>query len=155
MVVVPLQIVQGLEWHEVSVVWENPWWNQYLQSQDAYCMNLWLKLYNAERFNAWLMTIVIRSHDNLRNIVITARNEVGARLYFHRRLWFCSRGGGGKSPCQGASLICFTLVLIHKDISDMILWVKEWISSQYAAILQLAYTSQWTLFNLPVVVWFT
>ena len=22
----------------------------------------------------------------------TARNEVGARLYFHRRLWFCRRG---------------------------------------------------------------
>ena len=27
------------------------------------------------------------------NPVITARNEVGARLYFHRRLWFCPRGG--------------------------------------------------------------
>ena len=26
--------------------------------------------------------------------LITARNEVGARLYFHRRLWFCSQGGG-------------------------------------------------------------
>ena len=25
--------------------------------------------------------------------IITARNEVGARLYFHRRLWFCSQGG--------------------------------------------------------------
>ena len=24
---------------------------------------------------------------------ITARNEVGARLYFHRRVWFCSQGG--------------------------------------------------------------
>ena len=26
------------------------------------------------------------------NSFITARNEVGARLYFHRRVWFCSRG---------------------------------------------------------------
>ena len=26
-------------------------------------------------------------------MIFTARNEVGARLYFHRRLWFCSRGG--------------------------------------------------------------
>ena len=25
--------------------------------------------------------------------VFTARNEVGARLYFHRRLWFCSGRG--------------------------------------------------------------
>ena len=24
---------------------------------------------------------------------VTARNEVGARLYFHRCLWFCSQGG--------------------------------------------------------------
>ena len=24
---------------------------------------------------------------------ITARNEVGTRLYFHRHLWFCPRGG--------------------------------------------------------------
>ena len=32
--------------------------------------------------------------------IITASNEVGARLYFHRRLWFCSRGaGGGISAC--------------------------------------------------------
>ena len=27
------------------------------------------------------------------NYIITARNEVGARLYFHRRLWFCPQGG--------------------------------------------------------------
>ena len=26
--------------------------------------------------------------------IFTARNEVGARLYFHRRLWFCPREGG-------------------------------------------------------------
>ena len=26
-------------------------------------------------------------------LIITARNEVGARLYFHRRVWFCSQGG--------------------------------------------------------------
>ena len=26
-------------------------------------------------------------------IIFTARNEVGARLYFHRRLWFCPQGG--------------------------------------------------------------
>ena len=25
--------------------------------------------------------------------LITARNEVGARYYFHRHLWFCSQGG--------------------------------------------------------------
>ena len=25
--------------------------------------------------------------------IITARNEVGARLYFHRHVWFCSQGG--------------------------------------------------------------
>ena len=25
-------------------------------------------------------------------LIITTRNEVGARLYFHRRLWFCSQG---------------------------------------------------------------
>ena len=27
-------------------------------------------------------------------LFITAHNEVGARLYFHRRLWFCPQGGG-------------------------------------------------------------
>ena len=27
------------------------------------------------------------------SLIFTARNEVGARLYFHRRLWFCPRGG--------------------------------------------------------------
>ena len=27
------------------------------------------------------------------SMFITARNEVGARLYFHRRVWFCSQGG--------------------------------------------------------------
>ena len=32
--------------------------------------------------------------ERVRQPIITARNEVGARLYFHRHLWFCSRGGG-------------------------------------------------------------
>ena len=27
--------------------------------------------------------------------IFTARNEVAAKLCFHRRLWFCSQGGGG------------------------------------------------------------
>ena len=31
---------------------------------------------------------------------VTARNEVGARLYFHRRLWFCSQGRGGLPQCM-------------------------------------------------------
>ena len=31
---------------------------------------------------------------NCSDIIITARNEVGARFYFHRRLWVCPRGGG-------------------------------------------------------------
>ena len=30
--------------------------------------------------------------------IITGRNEVGARLYFRRRLWFCPWGGGGGIP---------------------------------------------------------
>ena len=30
--------------------------------------------------------------------LITARNEVGAKLCFHRRVWFCSRGWGGCLP---------------------------------------------------------
>ena len=30
-----------------------------------------------------------------RTQVITARNEVGARLCFYRCVWFCSQGGGG------------------------------------------------------------
>ena len=35
-------------------------------------------------------------------MVITARNEVGARLCFHTCLWFCSRGGGWYTsmPCR-------------------------------------------------------
>ena len=28
-----------------------------------------------------------------RIVIFTARNEVEARLYFHRRVWFCSQGG--------------------------------------------------------------
>ena len=28
------------------------------------------------------------------SFIFTAHNEVGARLFFHRRVWFCSRGGG-------------------------------------------------------------
>ena len=33
---------------------------------------------------------------------ITARNEVGARLYFHRRVWFCSQWGvPGPGGCHG------------------------------------------------------
>ena len=36
---------------------------------------------------------------------ITALNEVGARLYFHRCLWFCSQGGGGGIPaCIAGSI---------------------------------------------------
>ena len=32
-------------------------------------------------------------------VVITVRNVVMARLYFHRHLWFCSQGGwGGRHP---------------------------------------------------------
>ena len=31
-------------------------------------------------------------------ILVTARNEVGARLCFHRGVWFCSPGGGGCLP---------------------------------------------------------
>ena len=27
------------------------------------------------------------------SLFVTARKEVGARLYFHRRVWFCSQGG--------------------------------------------------------------
>ena len=43
-------------------------------------------------------------------VLITARNEVGVGLYFHRRLWFCPRGGWYPSmycrwypsmPCTG------------------------------------------------------
>ena len=30
-------------------------------------------------------------------VLLPARNEVGARLYFHRRLWFCWQGGGGSA----------------------------------------------------------
>ena len=39
------------------------------------------------------------------------RNEVGARLYFHRRLWFCARGehvwllGGGMCGCQAEACV--------------------------------------------------
>ena len=29
----------------------------------------------------------------LKCLLVTARKEVGARLYFHRRLWYCSQGG--------------------------------------------------------------
>ena len=38
--------------------------------------------------------------------VITARNEVGARLYFHRRLWFCPQGGGMRG-CRGGVHACW------------------------------------------------
>ena len=30
-------------------------------------------------------------------LIFTAHNEVGARLYFHRRQWFCPRGEGGRA----------------------------------------------------------
>ena len=36
-----------------------------------------------------------------KGLLVTARNEVGARLYFHRHLWFCPRGGGGMHGCGG------------------------------------------------------
>ena len=32
-------------------------------------------------------------HILLECILVTTRNKVGARLYFHRRVWFCSLGG--------------------------------------------------------------
>ena len=41
-------------------------------------------------------------------VTFTARNEVGARLCFHRHVWFCSQGGGlprcmlGYHPPPGA-----------------------------------------------------
>ena len=34
--------------------------------------------------------------------IFTAPNEVSARLCFHRRVWFCSRGGGGGVVSQHA-----------------------------------------------------
>ena len=42
--------------------------------------------------------------------IFTARNEVGARLYFHRRLWFCPQGeacmvAGGMHGCQGVCVV--------------------------------------------------
>ena len=41
--------------------------------------------------------------------IITARNEVGARLYFHRHLWFCPRGGmcgcGGHTWLWGVCMV--------------------------------------------------
>ena len=33
-----------------------------------------------------------------RTLIITVRNKVGARLYFHRRLLFCPQGGWGLLP---------------------------------------------------------
>ena len=39
---------------------------------------------------------------NCSDIIITARNEVGARFYFHRRLWFCPRGGGVSALGEGS-----------------------------------------------------
>ena len=60
--------------------------------------------------------------------IITARNEVGARLYFHRRLCFCSQGGlpqcmlgyppaketpcGKESPCDS----------VHKGVCLSACW---------------------------------
>ena len=35
-----------------------------------------------------------------RQLIFTARNEVGARLYFHRRLSFCSQWGGVLLQCM-------------------------------------------------------
>ena len=35
------------------------------------------------------------------SLIVTARNEVGARLCFHRRVWFCSRGGVSASVHAG------------------------------------------------------
>ena len=50
-------------------------------------------------------------------LFVTTRNEVGASLYFHRRLWFCPQGvpapGGcllpGGVPAPGGSALAFSL----------------------------------------------
>ena len=42
----------------------------------------------------------------LEAIFITVRNVVAARLCFHRRLSFCSRGGGCIPACTGADTPC-------------------------------------------------
>ena len=41
---------------------------------------------------------------NVKVLIITARNEVGARLCFHRRVWFCSQGGVCLSACWDTPL---------------------------------------------------
>ena len=51
----------------------------------------------AYSFTAWAVQHT-RSRVQSSPMLVTARNEVGARLYFHRRLWFCSQGWGGVIP---------------------------------------------------------
>ena len=55
-----------------------------------------------------MMTRVVRHSSTVTRagVFITARNEVGARLYFYRRLWFCPRGGStwpGTPPRPGTT----------------------------------------------------
>ena len=48
--------------------------------------------------------------------IITARNEVRARLYFHRRVWFCSQRGVGVSPIfRGVSNFFFLQFFFFYD----------------------------------------
>ena len=55
-----------------------------------------------------VMILVLRpeSPSGTISLVITARNEVGARLYFHRRLSFCPWGGGIPACLAGGVPAC-------------------------------------------------
>ena len=44
-------------------------------------------------FELYCVTYCFHSALFLTLVIFTARNEVGARLCFHRRVWFCSWGG--------------------------------------------------------------
>ena len=67
--------------------------------------------------------------------LVTARNEVGARLYFHRRLWFCPQGGGGAWSWGGVPggdlppgriLLWAIRILLECILVQIILEIKVW-----------------------------
>ena len=67
------------------------------------CRTIWFShsLPGCTNWNCENVSIFIQNN----KLIFTARNEVGARLYFHRRLWFCPQGGTGMCGCWGACMV--------------------------------------------------
>ena len=73
------------------LIWTKKFEQRYIYCSERSSQDESLKIFHS-RITKDMGIINIRNASE--TMIITARNEVGARLYFHRHLWFCPWGRG-------------------------------------------------------------